>query len=151
MIRGPRSPHTAPVPPRRFGMATRTVPLLILAASCLAAFAAGCDDEPEVAVNATVRVETARFFPSNVIVPVGGKVRWVNVLPRETGTDRTVTGMEGPDGDAGWDLVDEVLRGYAQGRPEGDEFVYRFPVRGTFTYRSRLPEGGGFTGTIVVQ
>jgi len=111
---------------------------------------AGCSDSGAPAVENVIKIQTGRFFPNNLSLTPGSRVRWVNTLRRGEDSDRTVTSIEGPDNEQ-WDDVDVVLRGFESGNPEGEDYVFRFDTRGTYTYRSRLPEGEEFTGIIRVQ
>ncbi len=96
-------------------------------------------------------METARFFPSASVIPIGGKVRWVNFLSRSDANRRTVTSGTGPeDPDAGM-LFDVTLEGFGQGEPTGESYTRTFNERGTFNYFTRLPSGAEFTGTVTVQ
>lgn len=126
----------------------RLVSGLVLAMVVLS-LACSSTTEPQVA--ATVRVETARFFPDQVEVSPGAQVRWYNFLAQGAGTDRTVTSGTGPGDENAGDLFDEVLGGYAQGQPEGDSFIYEFNEPGEYKYFSRLPGGAEFFGTVVVR
>ena len=121
-----------------------------LTASALATFLVlGCGDDEAPSADFTVEVQTARFFPSQLSVPVGSTVRWVNVNPRDS--LRTVTSGTGVDDPEAGAAFDDTLSGYAQGSTEGESVIHQFDDRGTFYYFSRIPQGSDFTGRVEVQ
>jgi len=117
--------------------------VLVLGTSC-------GDDSTKVDADVEVRIERARFFPNEVSISPGAKVRWVNVLPRSAENERTVTSGTKDDPDAG-SLFDVTLKGYASGEPEGETFVFEFDEPAVYHYFSRLPTGEEFTGTVTVH
>ena len=128
-------------------MSRRRIP--VLAAAALALFALSCGDSNGPPAEHEVKIQSQRFFPNSLDITPGARVRWVNTQRAGTATDRTVTAVEGPD--ERWEDVDVVLAGAPSGEPVGEEFIFKFEMRGTYTYRSRLPEGEEFTGTVRVQ
>jgi len=117
---------------------------------CLAlSFSCGSDNGPRV--DTRIRVERFRFFPNQVDVRPGTRVRWVNVERRANDATFSVTSGTGPDDPEAGALFDRTLLGAPQGEPEGDDFIYKFDERGTFFYFSRLPEGGEFMGRVTVR
>lgn len=109
----------------------------------------GCGDDPQPNADFTVVVQELRFFRDSLSVPVGSTVRWVNLNPRDS--LRTVTSGSGPADTAAGSVFDETLRGYSPGNAEGEDFIFQFEDRGSYSYFSRFPRGREFSGIIVVQ
>jgi plastocyanin len=110
----------------------------------------GCseDDDTLPPADEEVKIQTERFFPSEVTILPGRRVRWVNTLPKSADNVRTVTsGAPGsPDG-----LFDATLQGYDPGEPVGDSFVFIFQEGGEYPYFSTRPGEAPFTGKVIVE
>jgi plastocyanin len=129
----------------------RLAPRLLFLACAASLVATACDDTDPERFDHEIRVQVDSFFPKNIVVGVGSRVRWVNVQRKDQGTARSVTSGTGPDDTDAGVLFDAVVDGFETGEIEGDEFIHRFTDIGTFSYFSRLPEGEEFGGTVVVQ
>lgn len=110
-----------------------------------------CGESTKPRFDHEIRVERLRFFPNDISIGPGSRVRFVNVERKGSDTIRTVTSGAGPMDPERGNLFDEVLEGFDAGNVDGDDFLYDFDERGTFTYYTRFPEGEEFTGTIRVQ
>jgi plastocyanin len=110
----------------------------------------GCGEEDTTLPPADeeVKIQTDRFFPNEVTILPGRRVRWVNTLPKSADNVRTVTsGVPGsPDS-----LFDATLQGYDAGEPVGDSFLFVFEEVGEYPYYSTRPGLAPFTGTVIVQ
>ena len=85
----------------------------------------------------TVSLKNIAFNPSNVTVPVGGTVKWVN--DDSVGHDVTKQGGPGPN----------FKSGSAGGLSNGATFSETFKTAGTIKYRCTIHPG--MTGTVTVK
>ena len=123
---------------------------LVMAGLALLLGTTACSEDSAPRVDAEIDVRRTAFFPAQVFIKPGARVRWVNVVEPVEGP-RTVTSGSGPgDPDAGM-LFDVTLQPRSSGQASGEEYVRRFEEPGNYLYFSRLPQGEEFTGVVVVQ
>jgi plastocyanin len=105
---------------------------LLWISALLLGFTIGCsdDDDNDVQPDNEVWMSASAFLPSNLTVPAGTTVRWVN----NSSVTHNVVSATG--------LFNELLN-------VGESYSYTFSDAGTYNYECTIHPG--MTGTITVQ